>query len=229
MKTKTMYVADDGTPFNSMKECIAYEKSMNKYVVIYKDEEIHQVRREFDNEPSAKRFISNSLHDCYEDNILGNFKLVHCGKTVEFNSDELSKFVPAHYNIDGNKLNEIFQLAVARDAEIPGYTLHGDYYLADEVITNKTWKEACEMKEVITLPNGKTVIARTLSKEELETIPKEERKIDENGHWWYWTRTPYDSSDAWGVRYNGDFNDYNFDSSNDSGGARLGFKNPFAN
>ena len=111
--------------------------------------------------------------------------------------------------------------------EIKGYTLHGDYYLADKVIPNKNWEEACEMKEVITLPNGKTVIARTLSKEELETIPKEERKIDENGHWWYWISTPYGSSSAWGVDSIGVLIIDAFTYSDDVGGARLGFKNPF--
>jgi hypothetical protein len=111
--------------------------------------------------------------------------------------------------------------------EIKGYTLHGDYYLADDVIPNVTWKEACETKEGIALPNGKTVIAHTLSKEELETIPKEERKISKNGHFWYWTSTSYAGSGAWYVSDNGVFDsDYIYDS-DDYGGARLGFKNPF--
>lgn len=104
--------------------------------------------------------------------------------------------------------------------KIPGYTLHGDYYLADEVILGKTWKEACEMKKVITLPNGKKVIAHTLSKEELKTIPQEERGIDNR---WYWTSTPYDGSSAWGVSGNGGFIGGGIVGSGDVGGARLGF------
>jgi len=111
--------------------------------------------------------------------------------------------------------------------EIKGYTLHGDYYLADEVIPNVTWEEALKMKEEIALPNGKKILAHTLSKEELETIPKEERKISENGHFWYWTSTPFDDYYAWGVSYCGDFGIININDSDDNGGARLGFKNPF--
>jgi len=111
--------------------------------------------------------------------------------------------------------------------KIPGYTLHGDYYLADNVIPNKTWKEACDLRDLILLPNRETVIARTLSKEELETIPQEERKIDENRHWWYWTRTPYDDCYAWNVTTYGDFSYSGIGNSGDTGGARLGFKNPF--
>jgi hypothetical protein len=117
MKTKTMYVADDGTPFNTEKECILYEKSMNKYVVLCDDKESYllTVRETFNDEPSAKRFISNRLHDCYERGITGNFKLVHLNSTVEFKSTELAHFVPAHYNIDGDKLNEVFQKAKIRN------------------------------------------------------------------------------------------------------------------
>jgi hypothetical protein len=104
--------------------------------------------------------------------------------------------------------------------KIFGYTLHGDYYLADEVIPNKTWKEACEIKEEVTLPNDKKVIAHTLSKEELETIPEEERKISENGHYWYWTSTPYGVSGAWYVYSIGNFDYINI---RYYGGCRLGF------
>ena len=107
--------------------------------------------------------------------------------------------------------------------KIKGYTLHGDYYLADEVIPNKTWEQACKMKKPVKLPNGKTVIAHTLSKKELETISLEERKISENGHVWYWTSTPYDDNIAWYVNFNGYFL-YNYiTNSDDYGGARLGF------
>ena len=106
--------------------------------------------------------------------------------------------------------------------KIPGYTLHGDYYLADKVVLNKNWKEACEMKEKIVLPNGKTVIAHTLSKKELETIPREERKIDENGHCWYWTSTPTGDS-AWLVSSSGVFGRTYINISCGNGGVRLGF------
>ena len=111
--------------------------------------------------------------------------------------------------------------------EIPGYTLHGDYYLADNVITNKTWEEACDLRDLILLPNRETVIAHTLSKEELETIPLEERKISENRHYWYWTSTPSDDYSAWDVNSYGGFNSRYITGSYDGGGARLGFKNPF--
>lgn len=227
MKTKIMYVADDGTSFNSMQECIAYEKSTNKYVVIYDDKESYlTVRETFNDEPSAKRFISNRLHEFYENNIVGNFKLIHCGKTVEFNSNELAHLVPAHYNIDGDKLNKVFQMSTTKNVKIEGYTLHGDYYLADKVIPNKTWEEACKMKKPVKLPNGEIVIAGTLSKEELESIPEEERKF---GIKWYWTSTPNFGNHAWLVNTDGDFSNFFITDSSDGGGARLGFKNPFAN
>lgn len=105
--------------------------------------------------------------------------------------------------------------------KIKGYTLHGDYYLADKVIPNKNYKDACEMKEIITLPNGKKVIAHTLSRVELETISRKERG---NIGCWYWTSTIIDSGCAWYVLGNGVF--HNFGSigySTGTGGARLGF------
>ena len=229
MKTKTIYVADDGTTFDTEKDCIEYEEKLtNKYVFYYKNRETNLIKREFYNEPLVKRYIANCLHDCYEDNLVGDFKIVHRGKTVVFNSEELKEFVPAHYKINGEKLNEVFQLAVARDVKIPGYTLHGDYYLADKVIPNKNWNEACKIIKEITLPNGRTVIAHTLSKEILETIPEEERRINDNGRDWYWTSDLYDDDYAWYVGNDGDFNSYSsITSSDDYGGARLGFKNPF--
>ena len=108
--------------------------------------------------------------------------------------------------------------------EIKGYTLHGDYYLSDKVIPNKNWKEACKMKEEITLPNGKTVIARTLSFKELETIPKKERRVE---YYCYWTSTLNGDSSAWYVNtFGGLYNEY-IDFSGHHFGARLGFKNPF--
>jgi hypothetical protein len=227
MKTKLMYVADDGTSFDTEKECIDYEKTINKYVVYYKNNKQKNLIKRFDDECLAKRFVADCLHDCYKDNIVGNFKLIHHGKTVEFDSVELAKFIPAHYSIEGEKLNEVFKLSVAKDVKIPGYTLHGDYYLADEVIPNKTWEEACKMKKPVRLPNGEIVIAHTLSKEELETIPREERKINENGHWWYWTSSPYYDSYAWYVSHYGDFSGIGINNGYGDGGARLGFKNPF--
>lgn len=106
--------------------------------------------------------------------------------------------------------------------KIKGYTLRGDYYLADKIVTNTIWEEAIRMKEVITLPNGKKVLARTLSKKELEIIPLEERG---NGSKWYWTSTPYDCNGehAWGVGNIGGFGSAGITYSGDSGGARLGF------
>lgn len=106
--------------------------------------------------------------------------------------------------------------------KIPGYTLHGDYYLADNVIPNKTWKEACEMKEEITLSNGKKVVAHTFSKEELEIISKKERGMKDC---WYWTSTSNSDYDncAWCVINIGDFYDSYVSFSFSTGGARLGF------
>lgn len=108
--------------------------------------------------------------------------------------------------------------------KIKGYTLHGDYYLSDKVITNTNWKKAHEMEEEVTLPNGKKVIAHTLSKEELETIPIKEREIDSK---WYWTSTPIDDNYACYVHDGGDFNEFRVSHSSNYGGIRLGFKNPF--
>ena len=105
--------------------------------------------------------------------------------------------------------------------KILGYTLHGDYYLADEVIPNKTWKEACKMRKFVNLPNGKMAIAHTLSKEELKTIPQEERGIKK---YWYWTSTPYDCDCTWYVLYNGIFHYFgSINYSNNDGGVCLGF------
>lgn len=103
--------------------------------------------------------------------------------------------------------------------KIKGYTLHGDYYLTDTVIPNKNWEEACRMKEVITLSNGKTVIARILSKKELETIPLKERKCGK----WYWTSIPRSDIKAWIVDGIGGFLYHSILHSIDSGGIRLGF------
>ena len=111
-----------------------------------------------------------------------------------------------------------------------GYTLYGDYFLSNIIIPNKTWHEACAMTQNVTVTqNGETkiVTARTLSKSELKTLSAEQRKISENGHTWYWTSTPIDGSNAWSVIYSVDFRNSNVNYSGDSGGARLGFKNPF--
>lgn len=79
------------------------------------------------------------------------------------------------------------------------------------------------MKKPVKLPNGEIVVAHTLSKGELKTIPEKERKCDK----WYWTRTPSVSNNVWYVDSDGGFR-YDISSSYDYGGARLGFKNPFA-
>lgn len=102
------YVADDGTIFNTEKECITYEENLaKKYVVHYNGKDTT-----FDDKPSAKRFIANRLHDCYNDGIVRSFKIERCGKArgmiVEFDSDEIAEFVPAHYKINGEKFDEIF-------------------------------------------------------------------------------------------------------------------------
>lgn len=115
-----------------------------------------------------------------------------------------------------------------------GYTLYGDYFLSNVIIPNKDWNEACNMTEnviVTQIKNGnaetKTVIAHTLSKAELQTLSAEQRKISENGHWWYWTSTPIDDENAWTVRNDGNFRNSYIYYSDAEGGARLGFKNPF--
>jgi len=108
--------------------------------------------------------------------------------------------------------------------EIKGYTLHGDYYLADEIIPNVNWEKARRIEKIVNLPNGETVIAQLLSKKELETIPKEERRCGK----WYWTRTSYDTHyHAYNVDNDGDFFYSDIGYCGNAGGARLGFKNPF--
>jgi hypothetical protein len=116
MKTKTMYVADDGTLFNTMQECIAYEKSMNKYIVSFLYEEEAENKQEFfGSEAEAKRFIANTLHDCFQNGFTRFIKLSHLGTVVEFKSTELSEVVPTHLKINGTKLNDIFQKAKMRN------------------------------------------------------------------------------------------------------------------
>jgi len=215
------YVADDGTPFDTEKECAEYEEKLaKKYVVRHNGKETI-----FSDETSAKRFIADRLHDCYNDGIVRSFEFERSGKTrgfiVEFDSDEVAEFVPAHYKISSEKFDKIFQLS-AKKVKIPGYTLHGDYYLSDNVIINTTWEDACKMRQIIDLPNGKKVLAHTLSKEELESVPKEERRT----RGWYWTSSPYDGK-AWYVGNIGIFYFDTADSKDYIGGARLGFKNPF--
>ena len=108
--------------------------------------------------------------------------------------------------------------------KIKGYTLHGDYYLANKFLAHTNWKEACEMKEEVTLPNGKTVIAHILSKEELESIPREKRRgICGFWYYWYWTSTPT-CDGAWFVNCFGDFGRLSsINYGNNDGGVRLGF------
>lgn len=112
--------------------------------------------------------------------------------------------------------------------KIKGYTLHGDYYFSDEIITtlSKNWNEALKIKEEIVLPNGKKVIAHTLSKKELESIPSSERigYLNNGSIGWYWTSTLNDTNDfAWLVSYDGDFISLFNSYSSDIGGVRLGF------
>ena len=111
MKTKTMYVADDGTSFDTEKDCIDYEKSMNKYIVTFLNEKKVGTKREFASEAEAKRFIADILHICFNGGFTRTVKLSHLGTVVEFKSTELSEFVPAHLKINGTKLNDIFQKA----------------------------------------------------------------------------------------------------------------------
>lgn len=116
-------------------------------------------------------------------------------------------------------------MSTTKNVKIEGYTLHGDYYLADKVIIGVDWEDACEMKQTVVLPNGKTIIAHTLLKEELNSIPLEERGTDND---WYWTSTSYDEH-MWIVGFDGNFYDTFFSYGDSNGGVRLGFKNPFAN
>jgi hypothetical protein len=109
--------------------------------------------------------------------------------------------------------------------KIEGYTCYGEYYLSNTIIKNKTFYEAMLIKEIVNLPNGKTVTAHTLSKEELESILEEGRAF----YGWYWTSTPYIDIYAWDIHGNGDFYNGYINLSSDGGGARLGFKNPFLN
>ena len=118
MKTKTIYVADDGTLFRSMQECIAYEKSASKYIVTFlneRGEPLSLSEREFNSEAEAKRFIADALHRCFRNNFTSRIKLSHLGTVVIFESTELSEAVPAHLRINGTKLNDIFQKAKMRN------------------------------------------------------------------------------------------------------------------
>lgn len=141
---------------------------------------------------------------------------------VVFNgNDNVSRVIFRHNNVD----TVVWQKDGNPFAD--GYTLYGDYFLSNTIIPNKTWNEACAMTESVTVTqNGetKTVIAKTLSKSELGTLTPEQRKTSDK---WYWTSTPIDDSNAWGVVYGGDFRNYYVNYSYDDGGARLGFKNPF--
>lgn len=144
---------------------------------------------------------------------------------VVFNgNDNVGRVIFRHNNVD----TVVWQKDSNPFAD--GYTLYGDYFLSNVIIPNKNWSEACAMTESVTVTqNGetKTVIAKTLSKSELRTLTPEQRKLSENGHTMYWTSTPIDGSNAWSVVYSVDFRNSNINYSGDSGGARLGFKNPF--
>lgn len=132
-------------------------------------------------------------------------------------------------DIDRVFFNNVKVWEKERDPFADGYTLYGDYFLSNIIIPSRDWDEACAMTQNVIVTQGaktKTVIAHTLSKSELETLSAEQRKIDENGHIWYWTSTPYDGN-AWFVNYIGGFNYVNDGIKTLTGGARLGFKNPF--
>lgn len=103
--------------------------------------------------------------------------------------------------------------------KIKDYTLHGNYYLSDYVFKNNNWENACKFKKDIILPNGKTVVAHTLSKKELETIPIEQRKLGK----WYWTSDCNSSNFAWFVCVDGSFDDIHIEFCGSFGGIRLGF------
>jgi len=116
MKTKTIYVANDGTSFNSMQECIAYEKSANKYTVTFLNTREEALsKREFGSEAEAKRFIADALHRCFRNKFTSRIKLSHLGTVVIFESTELGEVVPAHSKINGTKLNEVFQKVKMRN------------------------------------------------------------------------------------------------------------------
>jgi hypothetical protein len=119
MKTKTMYVADDGTPFASMQQCIFYEKSTSKYTVTFLNERGEPLsNKDFDSEAKAKRFIADALHRCFRNEFISRIKLSHLGTAVEFKSTELGEVVPTHLKINGEKLNEVFQKAKIRNIHL---------------------------------------------------------------------------------------------------------------
>jgi hypothetical protein len=115
--------------------------------------------------------------------------------------------------------------------KIPGYTLYGNYYLADKIIPVVNFWKALRTSEEIKLPNSnRIVIARVLSAEEIKKIkPKEKRSFYKNGKpMWYYTSTTNKDGDVLIVVDNGNF--YTLSPTDDaasSGGVRLGFKNPF--
>ena len=116
MITKLMYVADDGTSFRTMQECIAYEKSASKYIVTFLNKREESLsKREFNSEAEAKRFVADALHRCFRNNFESRIKLSHLGTVVIFESTELSEVVPAHLKINSTKLNDIFQKAKMRN------------------------------------------------------------------------------------------------------------------
>lgn len=144
---------------------------------------------------------------------------------VVFNgNDNVDRVIFRHNNVD----TVVWQKNYNPFAD--GYTLYGDYFLSNTIIPNRNWSEACAMTQNVIVTKGaetKTVIAHTLSKAELRTLSAEQRKLSENGHVWYWTSTPIDDSNAWCVVYSVDFRNTNVNYSGDTGGVRLGFKNPF--
>lgn len=153
-----------------------------------------------------------------------NGSTINPARVVFNGNDNVDRVIFRHNNVD--------TVVWEKDSNpfADGYTLYGDYFLSNTIIPNRNWSEACAMTESVTVTqNGetKTVTAHTLSKAELRTLTPEQRKLSENGHTMYWTSTLIDDSNAWSVVYSVDFRNSNVNYSGDSGGARLGFKNPF--
>lgn len=139
------------------------------------------------------------------------------------------KEITAYKANDGtlfNTYDECLEYETKDYPKIEGYTCYGECYLSNTIIENKTWKEAMELKETVVFPNGKTVIAHTLSKEELETTPFAKRRRYEKA---YWTSTPYE---PWGDNHHwcvGGNSCFYFCLDTRAISVCLGFKNPFLN
>lgn len=119
--------------------------------------------------------------------------------------------------------------------KIPGYTLYGDYYLADKIIPIENFWKAMRTSEEVkvklpNLPNRDRIIARVLSAQEIKKIkPPEKRAFFKNGEpMWYYTSTRDKNGDVLIVVDGGRFSTLSpEDDAAGSGGVRLGFINPF--